>query len=62
MEKQKKKVTIGFKVVCVSCGGIIRENAGDDSYGLCLRCFYRSLAVRLRNQKRAVAGEFVSDR
>jgi hypothetical protein len=40
----------------------IRENASDDSYGMCLRCFYAMLAVRLRTQKRVSAGEYVSDR
>jgi hypothetical protein len=51
-----------FKVVCISCGVKIRENASDDSYGLCLRCFYTMLAARMRTQKRAAAGEFASER
>lgn len=51
-----------FKVVCISCGGNIREKASKDAYGLCLKCFYMMLATRLRNQKRSVAGEFVSER
>jgi len=51
-----------FKVVCISCGGKIREQASEDSFGLCLRCFYASLALRLQRQKRTIAGEFVSDR
>ncbi len=51
-----------FKVVCISCGMKIRENASDDSYGMCLRCFYTMLAARLRAQKRVAAGEFVSER
>ena len=51
-----------FKVVCISCGVKIRENASDDSYGMCLRCFYSMLAVRLRAQKRVAAGEYVSER
>ncbi len=62
MKKQRKKVSVEFKVVCIACGGTIRENASDDSYGLCLRCFYRSLAARFRAQRRAAAGEFVSER
>jgi formylmethanofuran dehydrogenase subunit E len=62
MKKQTKKLHIEFKIVCIACGETIREHASDDSYGLCLRCFYRSLATRLRAQKRAEAGEFVSDR
>ena len=52
----------GFKIVCISCGVKIRENVSDDLYGLCLRCFYAMLALRLRTQKRAAAGEFVSER
>ena len=59
---KKKETRITFKVVCIACGGTIREHASDDSYGLCLRCFYLSLAARLRSQKRATAGEFVSER
>ena len=51
-----------FKVVCISCGVKIRENASDDSYGVCLSCFYTMLAARLRAQKRVAAGEFVSER
>jgi hypothetical protein len=51
-----------FKVICISCGVKIRENASDDSYGMCLRCFYTMLAVRLRNRKRTATGEFVSER
>lgn len=51
-----------FKIVCVSCGGNIREKASKEAYGLCLRCFYAMLAARLRTQKQTAAGEFVSDR
>ena len=51
-----------YKRVCISCGGSIREKASKDAYGLCLQCFYAMLATRLRKQKRATAGEFVSDR
>jgi DNA-directed RNA polymerase subunit RPC12/RpoP len=62
MVKQATKRDRGFKIVCISCGVKIRENASDDSYGMCLRCFYAMLAVRLRTQKRVQAGEFVSER
>jgi len=51
-----------FSVICISCGVKIRQNASDDSYGLCLRCFYAKLALRFYRQKRAAAGEFVSER
>ena len=51
-----------FKIICISCGAKIREHASDDSYGMCLRCFYAMLAARLRTQKRARVGEFVSER
>jgi len=50
------------KVLCVSCGFKIRKDASEDSCGLCLKCFYRILAARLRAQKRSTAGEFVSER
>lgn len=62
MLEKSPKSNPGFKVVCISCGVKIRENASDDSYGMCLRCFYAMLAVRLRTQKRVAAGEFVSER
>lgn len=62
MKEQKPANDRGFKVICTSCGVKIRENASDDSYGMCLRCFYAMLAARLRNQKRVAVGEFVSDR
>jgi hypothetical protein len=62
MVKQTTKTNPEFKVVCISCGVKIREHASDDSYGLCLKCFYAMLAARLRSQKRVAAGEFVSDR
>ena len=61
MEKQNNKDR-EFKVVCITCGVKIRENASDDAYGMCLRCFYAMLAARLRSRKRVAAGEFVSDR
>ena len=51
-----------FKVLCVNCGVKIRNHASEDSGGLCLKCFYRILAERLREQKRTAAGEFVSER
>ncbi|MDQ5843919.1 MAG: hypothetical protein M3539_01310 [Acidobacteriota bacterium] len=62
MRKKRAVAVAQFKILCISCGVTIREKASDDSYGLCLKCFYRSLASRLRSQKRVVAGEFVSDR
>jgi hypothetical protein len=52
----------GFLIVCVSCGVKIREKASEDSYGLCLKCFYTDLAKRLSGQPRARPGEFVSER
>jgi len=61
MDEQKKTAS-RFRVICISCGVKIRENASDDSYGMCLRCFYTMLAVRLRNRKRTATGEFVSER
>ncbi len=40
MVEQRPRRDPEFKVVCISCGVKIRENASDDSYGMCLRCFY----------------------
>ena len=62
MAEKRPRRKPGFKVVCISCGVKIRENASDDSYGMCLKCFYTMLATRLRTQRRAAAGEFVSER
>ncbi len=61
MSKQSNR-DCEFKVVCISCGVKIRDDASDDAYGMCLRCFYAMLAARLRARKRVAAGEFVSDR
>jgi hypothetical protein len=62
MDKKKVESNPGFRVICISCGGKIRDHASDDAYGLCLRCFYAMLAARLRTEKRVASGEFVSDR
>ena len=62
MAEQKRSSYHAFRVVCISCGVKIRENASDDAYGMCLKCFYAMLAARLRGQKRAAAGDFVSER
>ena len=62
MKKKKLLQQSGFKVVCTTCGVLIRENASDDSYGMCLKCFYAMLAARLRNQRRIAVGDYVSDR
>lgn len=62
MVQQARRRDAGFKVVCISCGVKIRDNASDDSYGMCLRCFYAMLAARLRNRRRVAASEFVSER
>jgi len=59
---EQKKTDSRFQVICISCGVKIRDNASDDSYGMCLRCFYTMLAVRLRNRNRTATGEFVSER
>jgi len=62
MSEHKRSTYRAFRVVCISCGVKIRENASDDAYGMCLKCFYAMLAARLRGQKRAAAGDFVSER
>ena len=62
MLRRKARRPAQFKILCISCGVKIREKAAEDSYGLCLKCFYTSLAARMLSQKRTPAGEFVSDR
>lgn len=62
MTKKQAHKSNRFRILCIACGVTIRQNASDDSYGLCLKCFYKSLAARLRSQKRVAAGEFVSER
>lgn len=63
MRKDKRtKALAKFKIVCISCGGTIRENVAEELFGQCLKCFYRSLANWLRTQRRVSAGEFVSER
>lgn len=54
--------TNAFRILCVTCGVKIREKASEDSYGLCLKCFYADLAKRLSRQPRVRPGEFVSER
>jgi|GEM_PF-1254152 len=56
------EMELAFQIVCVSCGVKIRDKASEDSYGLCLRCFYADLAKRLSGRRRVSAGEFVSER
>lgn len=62
MSEETGKHKTEFRVLCISCGVKIRDKASDDSYGLCLKCFYAMLAARLRTQKRTTVGEFVADR
>ena len=60
--RKKKNTDATFRIKCISCGETIRENVSEESYGQCLKCFYRALANWLRTQRRVPAGEFVSDR
>lgn len=62
MIKKRLPSRAKFEILCIDCGVTIRETAREDSYRMCLRCFYRHLAERLRTQKRVAPGEFVSDR
>lgn len=62
MVKPRPVAVPEFRVLCVSCGVKIRKDASEDSCGLCLKCFYRILAERLRAQKRVSLGVFVSER
>jgi NMD protein affecting ribosome stability and mRNA decay len=62
LEVSGNKLRQHFQILCVSCGTKIREKASEESYGLCLKCFYTNLAKRLSSQPRVSAGEFVSER
>jgi hypothetical protein len=39
MAKLTRDRNPGFKVLCISCGVIVRENAKDDSYRMCREVF-----------------------
>jgi hypothetical protein len=62
MTELQKSPERGFEIRCVWCGIRIRREASEDSEGICLKCFYRILNERLCAQRRARAGEGVSDR
>ena len=62
MNDEKPDPLYGFQVTCISCGVKIRDNASDDSYGLCLKCFYAMLAARLRARRSTTTAQFASDR
>ena len=51
-----------FTVQCIWCGAKIRDDDREEAKGVCLKCFYQILSNHLRAQKRAVYGDFVSDR
>ena len=51
-----------FLVQCGWCGAKIRDDKQEDTYGVCLQCFYQFLSNHLNAQKRSAYGEFVSDR
>ena len=62
MIELQQKPDRGFEIRCVWCGVKIRRDNSKDAEGICLSCFYRILNERFRAQKRARAGEGVSDR
>jgi hypothetical protein len=62
MTELQQKPLSGFEIRCAWCGVRIRRDSPEDSQGVCLTCFYRILNERLRAQRRARAGEGVSDR
>lgn len=60
-QKPKEREDV-YLVECIWCGSKIRDDKQEDATGVCLKCFYQILSNHLRSQKRAVYGEFVSDR
>lgn len=51
-----------FHVLCIWCGVEIRSDRDEDSFGICLQCFYRILSEQLRSHVRSGAGQFASER
>jgi hypothetical protein len=35
------RTDLNFCVVCIWCGAKIRDDAEEDAWGVCLKCFYR---------------------
>jgi DNA-directed RNA polymerase subunit RPC12/RpoP len=60
-ERQVERGTT-FLVQCIWCGAKIRDDKEEEAKGVCLKCFYQILSNHLRAQRKAVYGEFVSDR
>ena len=60
MNEREQEIT--FSVQCNWCGAKIRDDNHEEAAGVCLNCFYQILSNHLQAQKRAVYGEFVSDR
>jgi hypothetical protein len=62
MKAAERETNRGFEIHCVACGVRIRRDMVADSPRVCLQCFYRVLNERLCTQRRARAGEHVSER
>ena len=62
MKNNPVLVANAHDIRCVCCGVRIRRDRDDDSPRICLKCFYVSLNKQLALQRRARAGEGVSDR
>ena len=50
-----------FCVLCIWCGAKIRKDKEEDSFGVCLKCFYRILNDHLRSLQFG-RNQFASDR
>ena len=42
-----------FKVVCVYCKAVIRQDAYEDAEGMCLDCYHRITTKYLRPEQQA---------
>ena len=51
-----------FKVLCICCGGKIRDDERENASRQCLNCFYQLFSKQMQTQKTTGAGEFVSER
>lgn len=63
MTEEANKTSEVFQVFCIWCGVRIRPSDDEDSFGTCLRCFYRMVSEKLASQMATDAESvFASDR
>jgi hypothetical protein len=61
MKEKVQQSKSRFCVFCIWCNAKIRKDKEEDSYGVCLKCFYRILDDHLRSLQPGKI-QFASDR